>query len=101
MTPYSRAPTPRHAGRCALTRAEVLVFALTFALLGLVLLPALASGQHSRRATCLQNLRAIGATTQAYAEDDSAELLLPIHQMMVTPASLPTSSAIPCGRGAR
>ncbi len=76
------------SSRHALTRAEVLVFGLTLGLLGLVLLPALASGQLSRRATCLQNLRAIGAATQAYAEDDATELLLPIHQMMVNNTQL-------------
>ena len=73
-------PTPRRG----MTRAEILVLGLTVALLGALLLPTFARGQHSPRATCLQNLRAIGMATQMYAEDDEVELLLPIHVMTLT-----------------
>ena len=83
MTSELEAPAKRRAARRALTRAEVLLVGLTLALVGLLLLPTLARGQHSRQATCLQNLASIGLATQVYAEDDAAELLLPIHQMMV------------------
>ena len=70
--------------RPGMTPAEVLVFAATCTLLGLVLIPTLArAGGGSTRATCLQNLQALGAATQMYAEQDSRELLMPLHAMQV------------------
>ena len=82
-----RIPMKRQTPR-AVARAEVAVIAATLSLLALILGPAIADGGRSTRATCLQNLRAIGMATQTYAEDDAAELLLPIHQMMVNNTAL-------------
>ena len=70
--------------RPAFTRTELLVTLATLTLLGLILIPTLArAAGGSTRATCLQNLQALGAATQMYAEEDATELLIPIHQMAV------------------
>lgn len=71
--------------RCAngMTLIELVVVVAVLGLLLALLGPGLqAARQQSGRSGCLDNLRAIGAATQAYALDDPKEFIMPIHQMM-------------------
>ncbi len=72
----------RHTG--AFTLIELLVVVAIIALLISILLPSLSSArEQGKKAVCLSNLRSIGLGTQEYANEDSVELLMPIHQMQV------------------
>ncbi len=54
-------------------------------LLAALLLPSLEGGrEQARRAYCLANLRSIGMAAASYATEDRHELLIPIHQTMIT-----------------
>jgi hypothetical protein len=55
------------------------------ALLALIALPGLTeTRERARKARCLSNLRNLAAAAHAYANEDSRELLIPIHQMSVS-----------------
>ena len=72
----------RHHG---FTLIELLVVVAIIALLISVLLPSLSQArEQAKRAVCLSNLRSLGTSMNTYANDDDKELLLPIHEMMVT-----------------
>lgn len=72
----------RHHG---FTLIELLVVVAIIALLISVLLPSLSQArEQAKSAVCLSNLRSIGTSMNTYANDDDKELLLPIHEMMVT-----------------
>ncbi len=67
--------------RCAFTLIELLVVVAIIALLISILLPTLASArEESKRGKCLSNLRSIVSSSNAYAFEDSRELVIPIHQ---------------------
>jgi type II secretory pathway pseudopilin PulG len=70
-----------HRMRSGATRCEVLLVAAMLATLALIALPGLTeTTERARKARCLSNLRNLAAAAQAYANEDSRELLVPIHQ---------------------
>lgn len=69
----------------AFTVIEMLTVVAIIVLLMAILLPSLSGArEQGRRAYCLANLRGIGQAALAYANEDRAELVLPIHQSMIT-----------------
>lgn len=63
------------------TRVEVLLVAAMLATVSLVVLPGLTeTAERVKRARCLTNLRVLAAAAQAYASEDSRELIVPMHQ---------------------
>ncbi|MBN2445822.1 MAG: type II secretion system protein [Phycisphaerae bacterium] len=67
------------------TLIELLVVIAIIALLISILMPSLARArEQARRAYCLANLRGVGQAALCYADEDSKNLLIPIHRMMVT-----------------
>ncbi len=74
--------------RRAFTLIELLVVIGIIALLMAILLPSLSKArEQGRRVYCLANLRSIAQAAVAYAGDDRKDLIIPIHQSMVTPMS--------------
>ena len=75
-----------HQSRGGFTLIELLVVIAIIALLISILLPSLQQArEQAKRAYCLANLRSIGTAGISYAAEDSKELIIPIHQMMMTP----------------
>lgn len=71
--------------RLAATRTEVVMVAGMLALIALIALPGLTeTRERARKARCLSNLRTLAAAAHAYANEDSRELLVPIHQMTMS-----------------
>jgi type II secretory pathway pseudopilin PulG len=67
--------------RIAATQAEVVLVMGMLTTLALIVLPGLTeTRERARKARCLSNLRTLAAAAQAYASQDSRELLVPIHQ---------------------
>jgi len=82
--------------RAAFTLIELLVVVAIIALLLSILLPSLsAAREQGKRAKCLSNLRSLGSSMYQYANDDSAEQLIPIALQQVLDASKlgPTSDS--------
>jgi len=72
----------------AFTLIELLVVVAIIALLIAILLPSLsAAREQGKQAKCLANLKSIGLTLQAYALEDPAEQLIPIHERMLQSVS--------------
>ncbi|MGD8451582.1 MAG: DUF1559 domain-containing protein [Phycisphaerae bacterium] len=72
--------------RLAFTLIELLVVVAIIALLIAILLPSMSRArEQAKRAYCLSNLHSIGSAALSYASEDSKELIIPIHQMMVSP----------------
>lgn len=68
----------------AFTLIELLVVVGIIALLLSILLPTLAGArEQGKRAKCLANMKSIGSACWAYANEDQAEQLMPIHMNMV------------------
>jgi prepilin-type N-terminal cleavage/methylation domain-containing protein len=77
----------RVSGKTAFTLIELLVVVAIIAVLIAILLPALqAARQAARRGVCLANMRSIASASNAYAEDDDREQVVPIHQSMQSSA---------------
>jgi type II secretory pathway pseudopilin PulG len=73
----------------AFTLVELIVVIVLLMLIVGILGPTVAKVRDSNgQAVCLANLRAIGAATQSYANDDSHELLVPIQYFMVHNTSM-------------
>jgi len=65
----------------AFTLIELLVVVAIIALLLAILLPNLASArEQGRRAKCISNLKNIASTSIVYSQEDSKELVIPVHQ---------------------
>jgi prepilin-type N-terminal cleavage/methylation domain-containing protein len=70
------------------TLIELLVVVAIIALLISILLPALANARESaKRGVCLNNMRQISSSVQGYSDEDRAEQLIPIQQMMMQRSS--------------
>jgi prepilin-type N-terminal cleavage/methylation domain-containing protein len=68
------------------TLIELLVVIAIMSLLMAILVPSLSQArEQGKRAYCLANLHSIAAAAVSYAGEDNKELIIPIHQMMVTP----------------
>jgi prepilin-type N-terminal cleavage/methylation domain-containing protein len=77
-------------GARGFTLIELLVVISIIALLMAIMLPALSSAkEQGRRGYCLANLRSIVQAATGYAGESKTELIIPIHQAMITP--LPAS----------
>jgi prepilin-type N-terminal cleavage/methylation domain-containing protein len=71
-------------GATAFTLIELLVVVSIIALLIAILLPSLSRArEQAKRAYCLANLRSIGSAAHAYSNEESKQLVIPIHQMMI------------------
>jgi prepilin-type N-terminal cleavage/methylation domain-containing protein len=76
----SQAPPSR-----AFSLIELLVVIGVLGLLMAMVLPGLSGArEQGRRTACLANLHSLGQAATAYATDEPKELIIPIHQMMVT-----------------
>ena len=83
-----RGAAARESRSAAFTLIELLVVVAIITLLIGIALPSLRGArEQAKRAYCLSNLRSVGAGALAYAADDKRELLIPIHQGMMTPMS--------------
>jgi prepilin-type N-terminal cleavage/methylation domain-containing protein len=79
-----RTSSARPPGFRGFTLIELLVVVAIIALLISILLPALnGAREQGKRATCLANIKSIATAMHAYAGEDSKELIIPIHPMMV------------------
>lgn len=75
---------PNHR-KTAFTLIELLVAIAIITLLLSILLPSLQHArEQARRTYCLTNLRSIGQASLAYSSDTPNELIIPIHQKMVS-----------------
>ncbi len=71
--------------RRGFTLIELLTVVAIIALLVSILLPSMSRArEQAKRVYCSSNLRSIGQAALAYANEDEHELLIPIHQSMVT-----------------
>jgi type II secretory pathway pseudopilin PulG len=74
---HSRLRDPNHAAR-AFTFLELLIVLVVLGLLGLVMVPALASSRHQgARTVCNNNLRRLGAASLLYASDNRDYMAYP------------------------
>lgn len=72
--------------RRAFNLVELLVVIAIVLLLIAILVPTLQRArEQARRTYCLTNLRSIVQAATNYANEDAKNLLIPIHQMMITP----------------
>jgi len=68
----------------AFTLIELLVVVAIIALLISILLPSLARArEQAKKTVCLSNLKNIGTSTAAYAEDDDRNMIMPLHSLHV------------------
>lgn len=68
----------------AFTLIELLVVVSIISLLMSILLPSMSRARHqAKSAVCLSNLRQLGYLLLAYADEDQADQVIPIHDMMI------------------